>query len=297
MADTSGMYEIRGIDVDKAAKGFADEEIILKRYVTVTPTSAREIRWYQKTSGFLGGTTTSGITADLIDNTAPLALPTVVEQSWTRNTSYVRKYFVESPTISEEDIRDSDIDVLSTNIRDLTRAVQRRVEVRIFNVLTESQSVSNINSVTTTSVGGDQWDAASGQDPIKDIMRAKRLIRESGYNPEGGILMLDSQGHEALLSWLISDKGASVPQFASQKLVEGVVMEILGLRVIVSEAVVSDYGVVFVPEKSCTYKVFTNITAREIVDEGIGVKVRVWEEGEALLTDPKSVTLIIDLFT
>ena len=43
MVETSGMAEIRGIDIDKLAKGFADEENILKKFVTVSSTSAREI--------------------------------------------------------------------------------------------------------------------------------------------------------------------------------------------------------------------------------------------------------------
>src|SRR3990167_3973212 len=105
MADSSGQAEIRGIDIDKLAKGFADEEFIFKNFLTVTPTSAREIRWYQKTSATLDSTDTTGITASQIANTAPLALPVVVERTWTRNTSYVRKYFVESPMISDEDIK------------------------------------------------------------------------------------------------------------------------------------------------------------------------------------------------
>ena len=43
MADTSGQADIRGLDIDKLAKGFADEEILFKRFVTVSTTSAREI--------------------------------------------------------------------------------------------------------------------------------------------------------------------------------------------------------------------------------------------------------------
>ena len=50
MADTSGEQDIRGINIDKLAKGFADEENILKKYVVNSTTDAREIRWYQKTS-------------------------------------------------------------------------------------------------------------------------------------------------------------------------------------------------------------------------------------------------------
>jgi hypothetical protein len=94
MADTSGMAEIRGIDIDKLAKGFADEEIKLKRFVTITNTSAREIRWYQKTSGFLTNSASTAITTSQIANVDFGARPVVAEQSWTRQTSYVRKYFV-----------------------------------------------------------------------------------------------------------------------------------------------------------------------------------------------------------
>ena len=99
MVDRSGQAEIRGIDIDKLAKGFADEEIIMKRFVTVTPTSAREIRWYKKIAGVLSTVDSTGITANKIANMPELALPHVVEAGWTRQTSYVRKYFVESPTL------------------------------------------------------------------------------------------------------------------------------------------------------------------------------------------------------
>ena len=52
MVDTSGQAEIRGIDIDKLAKGFADEQNVMKKFVTLSKTKAREIRWYQKESGF-----------------------------------------------------------------------------------------------------------------------------------------------------------------------------------------------------------------------------------------------------
>src|SRR3990167_3054142 len=128
--------------------------MILKRFVTNTTTSAREIRCYQRTAGVLDSTDTTGITASQIANVAYGARPVVVEQSWTRNTSYIRKYFVESPMLTEEDIRDSDIDILATNIRDLVRAVENQIDKRIYDVLTESNGTvpapSNINSTTGT---------------------------------------------------------------------------------------------------------------------------------------------------
>jgi len=290
MADTSGQAELRGLDIDKLAKGFADEALVMKRYVTNSTTSAREIRWYQKTSGFLAGNTTSGITASQIDNVSEGALPSVTEQSWTRKTSYVRKFFVESPTLAVEDIKDSDVDILATNIRDLTRAVQYRIDLRIWNVITESQSASTINSNATNAA----WNAASytGVNIVEDLMEAKMNIRNQGYDPEGAILMLSPLDHKSLITWLIDGKGSSIPSFSSQRIADGVVMEILGLRVVVSTIVTADYACVFVPERAATWKSFMPITAVAIEDKGIGTKIRVWEEGECLLTDPKAVNLI-----
>jgi len=294
MADASGQADIRGINVDKLAKGFADEENVFKKWVVVSKTSAREIRWYKKTSGFLDTPDTTGITASRIYNVGERALPYVVEQSWTRTTSYVKKFFVESPTISEEDIKDTDIDILATNVRDLVRAVARQVDSRIYNVITESQSPSDINTAAATGTG---WDDTSSGNPIIDILTAKRNIRTNGYNPEGGVIAMDSLAHRDLMNYLITVKGSSIPQYSSEKVKTGVVMEILGLNVLVSENVVTDSVAVWVPNRSATWKQFMPLSSVVITDPGIGRKIRVWEEGECLLTDPKSVHLITDTTT
>ena len=294
MADSSGEQDIRGLNIDKLAKGFADESNLFKNFVTKSSTNAREIRWYQKTSGFLESVTTTGMTGDRIANVADKALPSVVEQSWTRQTSYVKKYFVESPTISMEDIKDSDIDILATNVRDLVRAVARKVDKRIFDVITEELSPSNINTAAATGTG---WDDASGGNPIKDILVGKRKIRQASYDPEGCVLAMNPIEHEFLLTWLISTKGSSIPAFSSQKVVSGVVMELLGCNVVVSENVTTDYVAMWVPSRAATWKSFVPITSVVINDPGIGKKIRVWEEGECLLTDPKAVNLITDTST
>jgi hypothetical protein len=292
MADSSGQAEIRGIDINKIATAFAEEDNIFKKFVTVTPTSAREIRWYQKTAGFLDSTDTTGITASQIENTDFKALPVVVEQSWTRMTSYVRKYFVESPLIPEEDIRDTDIDILATNIHDLTRAVARRVDARIFSIMSQNGLATSINSVTmgiaTESSGA--WNTTTAN-PINDIMLAKQKIRSYGYNPEGGVLFLNSITHKNLLTWLISTKGSSIPAFASEKMGTGVVHELLGVRVVVSENVTSNFGCLYA-NGGVRWKQFVPLTARTIEEVGIGTKIRVWEEGEALLENPRAICLL-----
>ena len=289
MADTSGQADIRGIDIDKLAKGFADEANVFKQICAITSTKARELRWYRKTSGFLDAVTTSGLITSNIENVAERARPTVVEQSWTRQQSFVRKYFVESPTISMEDIRDTDIDILATNVRDLVRGVARKVDKRIYDVA--SAGTGNTTAAAAT------WDNATQANVniVKDFLTAKRKIRQSGYDPEGAFVLMSSLDHELMLTNLIFTKGSSIPQFASGKMDgqgAGVVMELLGLKIIVSENVTADEVMVIVGQRAMTWKTFVPITSIVMDDPGIGKKIRVWEEGEAILTDPNAMSMI-----
>jgi len=288
MADTSGQADIRGIDIDKLAKGFAEEAIIMKRFCAVSKTKAREVRWYQKTAGFLDSTDTTAITTSQIKNVAVKARPVVIEQSWTRNTSYVKKYFVESPLISMEDIKDADIDILAGNIRDLVRAVSRQVDISIYDAITDG------TGILTGAATADGWDDAATGDPITDLLTAKQQIRSYGYDPEGAVLLINSIEHKNLLKFLINVKGSSIPSFSSAKVQTGVVMELLGLQVVVNELATTDEATVFVPKRAVTWKQFTPITSVVIDEPGIGKKIRVWEEGVALLTDPKAVYVITD---
>ena len=295
MADSSGQKEIRGIDIDKLAKGFADELLILRKFIGNTKTKAREIRWYQKTAGFLDSVDTTGITDSQIANTSSKTLAPVVEQSWTRQVSYVRKYFVESPTLTEEDIADSDVDVLATNVRDLVRGVENQIDRRIYNVVTENLTPVNINTAAAIGTG---WDDEVNGNPIKDLLIAKQKIRAGSYDPEGAILYINSVENQNLLNWLISVKGSSIPGFSSEKVKDGIVLGLLGLRVVVSENATTDYALVFVSKMAATWKSFKSGLHTAIkVDEGIGRKIRVWQWGEAILHDPKAVTLITDTVT
>ena len=219
MADKSGQALIRGIDISKLAKGFADEDNVFKRFVRMESTTAREIRWYQKTSGFLDTVATTGITKTWIQPMAVGARPFVIEQSWTRNTSYVKKFFVESPWISIEDIKDSDVDVLTTNTRDIRRAVDRKVDLRIFSVLNEAAAatptIPNPTLVNTTVATANGWNDAVTGNPIKDMIVGKRKIRQQGYNPVGAIVAMNSIEEEFFIDYLINVKGSSIPGFSS----------------------------------------------------------------------------------
>jgi len=298
MADGSGQQDIRGINIDKLAKGFADKVFIMKNFVQVSKTSAREIRWYQKGVSFVSlidSTDSTGITASQILNTSDNSLPVVAEQKWTRKTSYVQKYFVESPTISMEDIKDVDIDILATNVRDLVHAVANQVDAQIYDILTEGQSPSDIE---TTAAAGTGWDDLTNGKPITDLLVAKRKIMTNHYDiSKGAVVAMNPIEHQHLLNYLIDVKGSSIPGFSSEKVRSGVVMELLGLQVVVTTTAVTDSVVTFIAGRSATWKSFMPMTSVVIDDPGIGKKIRAWEEGVCLLTDPKSVHLTTDTIT
>jgi len=287
MADQVEMQDIRGLDIDKAVKGFALTEYIFKNAVTVVNTSADHIRWYQETAADLTATAPMRVA-----NKATLALPTELEVSWTRNTSYVKEYMAQG-TISEMDIKSADIDVLARTLLRLTRAVVKQVDTDIYNVASESQTAVNINSVTSNAA----WDAASGQDPIEDILEAMQKIEEADYETSGLEIWLSPKDKKSLLTWLISTKGASIPQFASEKVENGVLMTFLGAKVRVSPNVVADSALVLNPKKAVTYRQFTDTTSKIIENPGLNKMIRVWARGIATLTDPKAVTIITNTQT
>jgi hypothetical protein len=280
----SGEYQIRGLDIDKISKDYLDEALIFKPLVTTTKTSAREIRWYQKTSGFL---TQSASLA--IGGVAEGARPFVLEQSWTRQTSFVKKYFQESPWITIEDETDSDIQVFMKNAEDLAQAVAYDLDKDIWNVISENRTPVNINSTTSTAA----WDAGSGQDPFKDLADAVMKIRKATKRKlRDGALLISAKGEKDLLVWLVSTKGASIPSFASGRVEDGNLTRLAGLRVVVSENVTADYAMVGDLGQACEYKEFIPMTTSIIEEKGIGKKVRCWTHGVALLVKPKFITLI-----
>lgn len=287
MADTSAMADIRGIDINKLVEGFAEEGIVLKNYCRVVSTKAREMRWYQKTAGFLTGPTSTAVTATLIANTSSKSLPVAIEPSYTRNTSYVKKYFASSPVITIEDLNDCDPDIWADMLKDTVRAVNYQVDSRIYTVLTASGCL-------TGAAAGNGWNVDADGDPITDFETAKQAIRAYGYDTSGMVCYINSIESKWLVRWLINVKGSSIPNFSSEKVSSGVVMELLGVKIVVSENATSDQAVFFLPNKAVIWKEFMPVTSAIVDDPGIGKTVRVWCEGEAIRPNPYAVYKLTD---
>ena len=292
-SQTSEMSEIRGLDVDKAVKGFALVSYVFKNDCQVNSMSGDSIRWYKETAADLEPSSPQQVA-----NISRLSTLPTLEVSWTRTTSYPRKYATEG-FISMEDIKSADIDVIARTLLRLTRAITKQVDTRIYDVVTEGMSTTTtvaglaaatINTVTASGA----WNTTTSANPIKDIMEAKRKIWTYNYNPEGASLWMSPTAHEYLLTWLINTKGSSVPNFASAKVETGVVMNFLGLNVKVSNNVTGTSGsaVVVIPKQACTWKTYQDTTSAVIESKGLGSTIRVWEIGEPILHDPRAVCII-----
>lgn len=279
--------DIRGLDIDKMVKGFALTEYVFKTQVTNSTTSGDSIRWYQETAADLT------LTAPSTLETAPLSRFENAEVSWTRNTSYPIKYAVEG-TISREDIKSADIDVLARTILRLTRAIVKKVDSAIYNVISENQSPTNIGTAAAT---GNGWDDTTNGNPILDIMKGIQNIAENDYDTNGIQVWMNPKNYKDLLNYVITVKGSSIPGFSSDKVQTGVVGTLVGTKLVVSNNVVADSVWMGIPAKACTWKAFESLQVKTEELIGKGTKVYVWENGVALLTDPKAAYLITDTDT
>ncbi|KKK94893.1 hypothetical protein LCGC14_2678270 [marine sediment metagenome] len=284
MVETSGQALIRGVDITKGAVAEFEEALIFKPLISSRPTKAREIKFWVKTSGYLTLTSPAKLS-----NIAPGARPFVAETSWTPDTKYSIKYMLDSPMINMEDESDAEVQVFRDNAKDVVEAIANDVDNDIWNVATENQSPSLINSTAANAA----WNAASGQDPFEDIMEAKQEIREETKRSiKNGVLLLNAKGEKDLLVWLVSTKGSSIPNFASEKVGSGTLSGIAGLRVIVSENVTATFAMVADLKQAVEYRQFKPLQTWIITEEGIGRKIRVSTNGVAILRKPKYISLI-----
>lgn len=284
MVETSGQALIRDVDIQKGAIAEFEEALILKAMISSKPTKAREIKFWQKTTGYITLTAPAKLS-----NIAPGARPFVAETSWTPVTKYSIKYMLDSPMINMEDESDSEVQVFRDNAKDNSEAIANDVDNDIWNVISENQSASNINSVTTQAA----WDAASGQNPFLDIMASKTVIRQQTKRSiRNGVLLMNAKAEQDLLVWLVTTKGSSVPNFASEKVGTGSIERFAGLRVIVSENITTDFAMVGDLKQAAQYRTFKPFTTVIITEPLIGRKIRSSTNGVAILIKPKFLTLI-----
>lgn len=297
MADTTGQADIRGLDINKLATGFAEEyPSPLRSIIRASTTSAREIRWWKKTAGFIDTTDTTAMTASRIGYQTEGSLPEVISQTMTRQTSYVKIFKANSQAISEEDKKDSDPDIYGAHVRDIVRAVQRQVEQRIYDVVGEATTsgTPNPTNVPTAAATADGWNDTATGDPIADINAGIESLKLYSYDTSNIYVCMNQAEEKHLKNYLINVKGSSIPQFASDQLLKTNLMELLGCKIVVSPLFTTDYVLMLTPAMA-VWKSFMPLRTSEVYDEITGsYKIVAKESGECLLENPNAGYWITD---
>ncbi len=297
MADTTGQADIRGLNVNKLATGFAEEyPSPLRSIIRSSSTNARELRWWKKTAGFIDTTDTSGMTASRIGYQAEGSLPEVISQTMTRQTSYIKIFKANSQSISEEDKKDSDPDIYAAHVRDIVRAIQRQVEQRIYDVVGEATTSGTPapSNVPTAAATADGWNETETGDPIADINAGIESLKLYSYDTSNIYICMNQAEEKHLKNYIINVKGSSIPSYASDQVTKSNVMEILGCKTIVSPLFTTDWVLMITPAMA-VWKSFMPLKTNEVYDEITGsYKIVAKESGECLLENPNAGYWISD---
>lgn len=277
-----GTANIRATIYDGIVKGFAERTYKFKQAVTIAPTSAWKNYFFREQSTALTGQSGNAIKGVPRGADLPQA---VVE--WERVLATIEKYGLEDQ-IYWEDILTNEVDVRNRTLFRISEGVAKAVDDAIWDVLTESRAVVNIQSVTCAA--NYQWDASSAA-IIDNILNAKQKIAEYNYDTSNLMVFLSPKDYRSLMSYL-ADKGAQFPSVAAGIATNGVQGQIAGCTIVVSNSVTASYALVVVPKICATWKEVVPLQTTTIEDPYKSVKVRAIELGVTQLTDPKAVVLI-----
>lgn len=286
MADAVGQADLRAENVERVVKGFALQEFKMKQLVMTNNSNSWTESYYQETAADL----TAGATRN-VKGIPRLAKFPYGEVTWTKQSSYMLKHGLEG-VISWEDAISNNVDVIARTLLRIARAVVKSVDSEIWDVLSESQTPVNINTLAIAA--GSEWNSATiaNRDPIQNILDAKAEIDTDEYDTDNGMGFLAVSVADA--AHLLGNANVrNAGQFYTDAVTRnGVIGRLLGLTIIKSNVVTDDYAMVGIAKECGTWKAATPLTVATIPDEGVSYTIRAWEIGVTQLTNPKAICLI-----
>ena len=282
MADTVGMQDIRGENVDRAVKGFALQQYKMKQVCLNQSSNNWKETFYKESSAELSG---MGIRQGKLKSVSRLSAFPYVEPSWTETSSRHQKHAAEG-VVSWEDAKTDAIDVMARTLLRVSRAIAKSVDDAIYAVLTGDPDVNTAAAVAN-------WDDATvaNRDPILDILTGIQYMFVDNYDAlSNGYLLLNPYDYTQLLN---NSKVINNPSFKTADVVSnGVVGRICGLKIIVSNSVDSDEAMLIIGQLAATWKSVQSLTTKTILDPGIKYTIRAWEVGITMVTNPQAIHVI-----
>ncbi len=281
MADTIGEQDIRGENIERAVKGFANKLFKLKQVLLQQSSDKWTETYYRETSTPL----TAGGNRD-IDDVARGALPPEVHPSWTKVSTVNRKFMGQGTIFYEDKLTDA-IDVQARTLFRVAESIQSAEDEYIYTSLTNEGSTSGDVAAQDT------WNSTTiaNRDVMGDIALGIAAMDENNYDVlQNGFLLLSPLDHSSLIR---NDKVINNPSYKTADVVtNGIVGQIMGLKIIKSNNVTAGEAMIIMGNRAATWKSVVPITTAIIPDPGVNFKVRAWEIGHIQITDPEAIYTI-----
>lgn len=205
--------------------------------------------------------------------------------SWEQVASRIQKYGL-SASIDHEDIIAGNIDTRNRTVLRIAEGVAKSVDTEIYDIISESETPSNIQTGT---LQGGYWDETSAA-IIKDLAKMKAQVKAYYDNAQDFAMVIHPDTEPAVLHY-IYEKGAQATQ-AGQSAFNGQIGNPAGVRVITSSVVGASYALFVVPKTCATWKQLMPLETDTKTDRFKGDTITACEYGVTELHEPKQVVLL-----
>jgi hypothetical protein len=283
MADTWREADMRKEYIDSAVKAVNQDLSKLKTLCTIDSSDAWTESYYRETNA----DTTDGLTGSAIKGIPQMAPFPFVEVTETKVSSVILKYGDES-VISLEMQQAATVPMLQRHILRMGRRVQYQIDSSINAAM--SASAGNTFAITA----GSEWDSATvaNRDPVYDLLYGIQMLRADGVDAlnGNGYLVVNGTDYTNIIS---NSKIVNHPTFKSVSSVQnGVVNELCGLKIMVSETVTADQAYIVVKGEALVWKQASAMQVVTIDDPGKSTTIRCWERGVVQVHAPNAICKI-----
>jgi len=284
MADTIGEIDIRAENIERAVKGFANKLYKLDQILLKENSKSDSESYYRETSTPLS----AGGNRD-INGVARGALPPELHPSWTKVTTYNRK-FMGKALIFYEDLLTNAISTQARTAFRIAEAIVNSKDTYIYAQLTAATSTSGVVSAS------DDWDSATiaNRDPMGDILIGIGAMTTNNYDVlQNGYLLLKPVDYASLLR---NTKIINNPSFKTADVVSnGRVGQIAGLTIIQSTNVDADECMIVMGNRAATWKGVVGLQSAITKHPGVSIEITAWEMGHIQITDPQALYTITNI--
>jgi len=282
-ADTWREADLRKEFIDSAVKAVNADMARLRTLCVNDSSDAWTESYYRETND----DSTDGGTGSSIKGIPQMAPFPFVEVKETKVSGVILKFGDES-IISLEMQQRATVPMLQRHILRMARKINYQVDVHINAIM--SADAGNTFGITA----GNEWDSATvaNRDPIYDFLYGINMLRADGIDAltGNGYIVMNGTDYTNVIS---NSKVLNHPTFRAVSAVQnGVVNELVGLKILLSEAITADQAYIVVKGQSLVWKQQQALKVVTIDDPGKSTTIRAWEFGLCQLHAPNGICKI-----